>query len=475
MADNPENKYLPATDSGLKNSLFGSEFLTESHPLLSQQLMRIPRRLNILARAAILIFLVIGVAVIFIPWTQTITVQGQLSSYLPTERPQEIHAQIDGKILNWLVNEGDKVKKGDLILKLGDINPKFMTPDLIRRLDQSREALVQQREAAKENAEILTERLEEMEALAQASISTASARVSEAENKVLNTEQRTAPAKGALETARLNLDRSRALKEKGLLSQRDLELALLAVTEAEAEVKAVEAQLRGVQEGRRALGHQREQIDAELVQKLLEMKSKRASAMSDIAKASKQIADLELKRSNALLRQSASQVMAPFDGTVVRLSQMGPGEIVQSGGLLFTLVPTSAKPAVEMWSNPIDAPLLRPGRTVRLMFNGVPAIPLPSWPEFMAGTFDGRIQVIDQSASPNGRFRFWVVPDNARRNWPPQENVRQGTEVMGWVILNRVPLWYEIWRRFNLFPPDYESGVVSLKEVILPKAGRPRK
>lgn len=475
MANNQTDQGSPVTDSGLKNRLSVTELSSQSKTLLSQELLRIPRRLNILARVAILIFLILGAAISFIPWTQTITVQGKLSSYLPTERPQEIHAQINGKIINWLVNEGDKVKKGDLILKLGDINPKFMAPDLLRRLDQSREALVQQRKAAKQKAEILSEQLEQMEALTQASISTASARVSEADNKVLNTEQLTAPAKGALVTARLNLERSRALEEKGLLSKRDLELAIQAVTEADAKVKAAQAQLRETQDGQRALGHRRDQIDAELVQKLLDMKSKRASAMSDYAKASKEIADLELKRSNALQRQNASQVFAPFDGTVVRLSQMGPGEIVGSGALLFTLVPTTAKPAVEMWSNSIDAPLLRPGRPVRLLFNGVPAIPLPAWPELMAGTFDGRIQVIDQSASPNGRFRFWVAPDIKRRPWPPQENVRQGTQVIGWVILNRVPLWYEIWRRFNLFPPDYESGAVNLKDVFLPKAGRPRK
>jgi len=50
--------------------------------------------------------------------------------------------------------------------------------------------------------------------------------------------------------------------------------------------------------------------------------------------------------------------------------------------------------------------------------------------------------------------------------------VRQGTKIMGWVILNRVPLWYEMWRRFNLFPPDYQEGPPSLLDTLLPKAGR---
>ena len=93
----------------------------------------------------------------------------------------------------------------------------------------------------------------------------------------------------------------------------------------------------------------------------------------------------------------------------------------------------------------------------------------------MAGTYYGRIEMADRSASANGKFRFWVVPDSERRNWPPQQDVRQGTQVIGWVILNRVPLWYEIWRRLNLIPPDYRTEEIGLTDVLVPKAGRPEK
>lgn len=167
-------------------------------------------------------------------------------------------------------------------------------------------------------------------------------------------------------------------------------------------MKAAKAALGGAQEARRALVHNREQINGELLQRLLDTKSKRASALSDAAKASKELADLELTRSIAIQRRIASQVVAPLDGTIVRMTPIGPGEIVHPGDLLFTIVPKSPTPAVEMWADAIDAPLLRPDRPVRLLFQGVPAIPLPAWPELMAGTYDGRIQVVDQSASKNG-------------------------------------------------------------------------
>jgi len=454
---------------------FSPHALPPKRKLRSFAVARFPRRLRSWARSAIVVFVLFTAAVSFVPWTQTVTVQGQLSAYSPTDRPQEIHAQINGRIRMWHVNEGEHLNQGDLVLELEDVNPQFMAPDLLQRLGQSREALEQRRQAALDQASILEERLKEMTKLTKAASTSAEARVSEADNKVQSAEQRVAAAKVGEETAKLNLERSRVLEAEGLLSRRDLELAIQAATAAEAEVKASEAALREAQQARRALTYNREQIDAEMVQRVLDTRSQRVSALAEAAKASKELADLELTRSNALQRRGAGRVVAPLDGTVVRLARIGPGEIVHPGDLLFTIVPLSATRAVEMWADPIDAPLLKPGRPVRLLFHGVPAIPLPAWPELMAGTYDGEIQVVDQSASVNGKFRLWVKPDTERRPWPPQGQVRQGTQVMGWVILNRVPLWYEMWRRVNLFPPDYEPGKKSLTDVFLPKAGRPSK
>ena len=451
--------------------LFGVHFLPSTKRLRSHAAVRIPRRLRAWSRSAVVLFLVFGVTVSFVPWTQTVTVQGRLSAYSPSERPQEIHAQINGRIRAWHVNEGMAVKNGDLVLELDDVNPEFMAPDLLHRLGQSRQALEDRRRAALTRADILAKRLEEMTKLTQAATTSAKARVSEADHKVQSARQRVARAKVTQETAALNLERSRILEADGLISRRELELAIQTQIASRTEVRAAQAALREAEQARRALAHGREQIDAELIQRELDTRSQRASALADAAKVSEELADLELKRSNALQRRAAGRVVAPLAGTVVRLTPIGLGEIVHPGDALFTIVPSSATRAVEMWAEAIDAPLLKPGRPVRLLLHGIPAIPIPAWPELMAGTYDGRIQVVDQSASADGKFRLWVVPETAHRSWPPQEHVRQGTQVMGWVILNRVPLWYEMWRRFNLFPADYETGEKALTDVFLPKAG----
>jgi len=171
-------------------------------------------------------------------------------------------------------------------------------------------------------------------------------------------------------------------------------------------------------------------------------------------------------------KDDVERVFAPIDGTVVRMAEVGPGQTVRPGDTLIRISPTSADKAAELVADGLDAPLLNVGRKVRLLFYGIPAIPLPAWPELMAGTYGGVIKVVDQVDNGKGNFRFWVVPDPEERPWPEQSHVRQGSKIMGWVILNRVPLWYELWRRFNLFPPDYQEGPPSLLDTLLPKAGR---
>ena len=423
-------------------------------------------------KIALGVFAMFIVAILFVPWTQTVTALGRLSSYSPFDRPQEIHAPISGRIRAWHIDEGTKVKRGDLLVELDDVDPRFMAPDLLLRLDQSIRALEERREAALTQAELLKQQIEEMSNLAVAATTSAQARVEETENRLRSVEQRLAAAKVAEETASLNLKRSRLLQAEGLVSQRDLELAVQDQAAAQAELKAAQASIREVQQARRALRQGRKQIDAELVQRLLDTRSQRAVALAEAARVSKDLAELELNRSNAAQRRTAGRIVASIGGTIVRMALVGPGEVVHPGDSLLTIVPLSPTRAIEMWVAPLDAPLLTSNRHVRLLFQGIPAIPLPSWPKLMAGTFDGRIHIVDQSPDVNGRFRFWVTPDPDHRPWPPQDHVRQGSQVRGWVILNRVPLWYELWRRFNLFPPDYYEEDSALSDVYLPKAGQ---
>ena len=446
--------------------------LATSAQLRSWELVQVPAYLRRYGWWAIRMLLLGFFLLMFVPWTQTINVSGQLSAYSPYERPQDIEAQIQARFKKWHVLEGVRVKQGELILELEDIDPNFMAPELLSLLDQQKVALEQTRKAALDRAGQLEKRIGEMENLVKAAVPSAEARVSEAENRVRAAEQRIVAAKVAYDTAELNVDRHRQLSTQGLVSQRELELTIQAAIGSKAELKGAEAQLKEAQQNMRALSFGRDQISADVVQQLLKAEAMRAEALAAAAMAADQLASISLRLSNATQRRIYSRIVAPIDGTVVKMAEVGVGETVKPGEKLVRISPTSADKAVEMVAEGLDAPLLNPGRKVRLLFYGIPAIPLPAWPELMAGTFGGVIKVVDQVDDGKGNFRFWVVPDPDDRPWPEQSHVRQGTKVMGWVILNRVPLWYELWRRFNLFPPDYQEGPPSLLDTLLPKAGR---
>jgi len=111
-----------------------------------------------------------------------------------------------------------------------------------------------------------------------------------------------------------------------------------------------------------------------------------------------------------------------------------------------------------------------PGSPVRLQFEGWPAIQFVGWPSVAVGTFGGDVVFIDPTDDGYGRFRIVVAakPDEFERDgkkmvteWPGNRWLRQGVRAKGWVLLERVPLWKEIWRQLNGFPPvvkESDSG-----------------
>ena len=446
--------------------------LLASAKLQSWQQAQLPLRWRFSPRLPITLVLLFVVSITVIPWTQTITVTGQMSAYTPYERPQDVEAQIAGRIKRWHVLEGDQVKEGDLILELEDNDPNFMSPHLLAFLDQRKKALEKTQHAALTRVDQLDKRILEMRNLVKAAVPSAEARVVEAGNKVREAHQKVEAAKIAATTAALNVERHKQLSKRGLVSQRELELTIQADTAGQAELEGARANLHAAEEAMKSLSFGRDQVNAEMLQRLLEAEAGRDASVAEAARVGEQLADVSLRLSNAEQRRLAGKVLAPISGTVVKMAKVGVGETVRQGDTLLRLSPTSTDKAIEMTADGLDAPLLNVGRKVKILFYGIPAIPLPAWPELMAGTYSGVIKVIDQVDDGKGNYRFWVVPDPDDRAWPEQSHVRQGTKAMGWVILNRVPLWYELWRRFNLFPPDYLERSHTVMDTLLPKAGR---
>lgn len=156
-----------------------------------------------------------------------------------------------------------------------------------------------------------------------------------------------------------------------------------------------------------------------------------------------------------LNRQSAQLVRAPRDGRIQNLNAATGGALVSAGTVLAVVAPERVERAVELLIDGRDVPLLRPGRPVRLEFEGWPAIQFSGWPSVAYGFFDGRVRTIDPNANAQGLFRILVEPAPGKPAWPERRFVRLGGKVQGWVQGETVTVGYELWRQLNDFPLEF--------------------
>ncbi len=116
-------------------------------------------------------------------------------------------------------------------------------------------------------------------------------------------------------------------------------------------------------------------------------------------------------------------------------------------------MPANFEIAVETFIEPIDLPLIHIGETVQIQFDGWPAIVFSGWPNASYGTFAGKVVAIENFISENGKYRILIAPDESDHKWPDALRVGAGARTMA--LLEDVPVWYELWRQLNGFPPNY--------------------
>lgn len=200
-------------------------------------------------------------------------------------------------------------------------------------------------------------------------------------------------------------------------------------------------------------------IDNDFRDKLAKVNSEKFTAMSSQFDAEATVTKLQNELSNYTVRSGMYYVLAPQSGYVTKAIQVGLGETVKEGAEIVSIMPQNYSLAVEMYIDPIDLPLVDVGDKIRFIFDGWPAIVFSGWPQLSNGTFGGRVYAIDNFTSTNNQYRLLIVPDPDEEPWP--EALRVGSGADGIALLNDVPIWYEIWRQMNGFPPDYYT----LKEV----------
>lgn len=409
---------------------------------------------------------------IYVPWQQSISGSGKIIIFSPMDRPQNIEAQIPARLLSWHVRDGQLVKKGEIIAELKDLDPKFLDPEQAKRLSSQKTALTMRRDATQKRLGSLEKQLQNLKRSQSAAVPAASLKSRQAGDRIYAAEQALEAARQNAVTTELNLNRLKSLFSEGLRSKRDLELAELDQKRALTEVERAQASLEIARRDQSVAVYDLDKVAADTEAAMSAIAASAASAQESIESTNSEIFKLEIELQNVKERTLQRLVKAPRSGRIVRLMRVGAGETVDAGAVLAVIAPETEDLAAELIISDNDAPLVSVGRPVRLQFAGWPALQFAGWPSIAVGTFGGRVAVIDAVDDGRSNYRVIVKPDmqaiadGRDEPWPSSRFLRPGAEASGWIMLDTVPLGFELWRQFNAFPPTIKPEELGLSKNL---------
>jgi len=413
-----------------------------------------------------LILLFLFIVLLLMPWRQTIPGRGTVTALRPEDRPQTVQNQIGGRIEHWAVREGQEVEKGDTILVISETSQSYFDPELPARLNEQLDAKRGSETAASQKMDATNSQIRALSDGLRYQLSAAENKVRQAQNYVRIDSADLLAVQQFYETTKVRLERYEAGYKNGLFSLTDIETRRLKLQEDRAKVISQQNKLSNSAQNLLNSSIELDNIRAKYQESLAKAQSDMSSAVSSRASAQGDIAKLRNDISNINIRRGLYIVRAPQSGYVVKTLKAGIGENIKEGESVATLQPKSPLVAAELYVSAMDVPLILDTSDVRLQFEGWPSVQFSGWPSVAVGTFAGKISAIDRISSTGGKYRLLIrqtspVPTKDEP-WPPQ--LRQGSGVYGRIILRSVPLWYEIWRQLNGFPPSLEKEPTSSKE-----------
>lgn len=439
--------------------------------------LRLARSSRLVRKSAKYLFLglvLITVFIAFAPWQQSVNGTGNVLAFAPNQRQQFIESPIKGRLAEWGegIVENAFVTEGQEIAIIKDLDEgyadrlKLQLENSIQGRDfaeQQYEANKRALEAANMIVESFEEQLKAYITVKTETIAAQNAYVTMAEKKVRAEEGQLTENRAAVPQLQAEYDRVKQLEAEDNVSlqkyqeiRRKLAEAQAKVNKAEAYVEVAKSELEGKTRERSAK-IEKAQIDIDYAKASLrkargdisKSESYVAKSQQELAKAEKEVLDMQVK----VARQSNRILRAPFDGYITEIKANLGTAILKEGSHICTIVPKTSDRSVQVWLDGNDAPLVEPGRHVRLQFEGWPALQFSGWPAVAVGTFGGEIVSVDATDNGYGKFRALIRPAPDSPAWPEERFLRQGVRANAWVLLKRVPLWYEVWRQLNGFPP----------------------
>jgi multidrug efflux pump subunit AcrA (membrane-fusion protein) len=398
---------------------------------------------------------------LFLPWTQNIRAKGTVTTLRQEQRPQELNTIIGGRIIKWYVKEGDHVKEGDTILQLSEVKVDYFDPLLVNRTkeqltakEQSKQGYLDKTVTGETQVLALTEARKLKLSSLDNKIQQQQLKISTDSMDLIATNNELAVYKRQIEAAKIMLD-------SGAISLSEFEKRKVNFQNGLAKRAGTENKYRQSRQELVSLQIEKNSTEQDYRDKIAKAEGEKLGSLSAAASTEADVAKLQNTLANYDARNQLYYIRAPQSGQIVRAKKAGIGEILKEGEMAVEIVPDNIQYAVEMFIEPFDLPLVNKEQKVRFVFDGFPAIIFSGWPDNSYGTFAGKVVAIESAAGQNGKFRILVTEDPNERKWPTQ--LRLGSGANGIALLKDVPVYYELWRNINGFPPDYYTGKVESK------------
>ncbi|WP_298952507.1 HlyD family efflux transporter periplasmic adaptor subunit [uncultured Nonlabens sp.] len=407
-------------------------------------------------------FAIFAIILMFFPWTQNVSSNGYITTLTPDQRPLTLQSPIAGRIVEWYVKEGDRVIKGDTILKISEVKSEYFDPNLVDRTGQQIDAKSASVESYRFKIAALDNQIAAIRRERELKLDQAKNKLIQSRLKIIQDSTDLEAVKNDEKIAQTQLIRTETLEKEGFKSQADVEEKNL---KARTTTSKTISQQQKLLQSRNALINaeiELNRIRQEYAEKIAKARSDQFTAQSSQLDVEAQVSKLETDRTNYQIRNDLYFVTAPQDGFINKAIKGGIGETFKDGEALINIMPTNYDLAVETFISPIDLPLMHVGEEVRVQFDGWPAIIFSGWPNVSYGTYGARVVAVETFISDNGKYRVLLAPDQQDHEWP--EALRPGSGARTIALLEDVPIWYEMWRKLNGFPPNYYTPQTTKKD-----------
>ena len=405
--------------------------------------------------------ILISIIILFLPWTQNIKTAGRVSTLKPNQKPQTINSIIGGQINSWYVQEGDFVQKGDTILRVTETKDAYFDTLLLPRTKEQLAFKKQSILNYENKIKAQKERLDILTQLKNLKLKQTNIKIEQTKLKAQNDSIYYTAKANDYNIALKQYKRTDSLYKQGLKSLTSLETKSAKLQQAKAYQTEAKNKWMNSLNALINLKLELNNIINKYNADYNKLQSEIFSTTSAKLEAENQVSKLENKYSNYQFRNNQYYILAPINGYITKILKSGIGVTLKAGQEILTIMPQDYDLAVEIYVKPIDLPLIHLNEKVRIQFDGWPAIIFSGWPTASHGTYGGTIYAIDQYISANGKYRVLVKPDPNDFEWPKALRYGGGTSTL--IMLNDVPIWYELWRNINGFPPEYYEPITEKK------------